>query len=424
MSQLQTVKVPVSPLLLKQCEAIIEGELENLQKLFRALEVIEQRELYKGQYEDFISYCQNRWKMSEALDLQGKLNFKKRMKMNYPKFPEDCKSLLCKYLTPEVFEALKEKKTSNGFTLEQAINSGVKNSDSGIGVYAGDKESYDVFDKLFDPIIKEYHGFSKTDSHKSNLNPDDLNAPNPDPDNEFILSTRIRVGRNMDNMPLGPAISKEQRDQVEASVVAGLNTLEGELKGAYYPLLGMTKEVQDELIKDHFLFKEGDRFLDAAGLNRDWPAGRGIYHNNDKTFLVWVNEEDQLRIISMQQGGDIKEVFTRLANAIKSIETKVPFSYSDHLGYITSCPTNLGTAMRASVHIALPKLAEDMDTFKAITDKYHLQIRGIHGEHSESEGGVYDISNRRRLGITEVQAVQEMHDGVVALIAKEKELRG
>ncbi len=124
----------------------------------------------------------------------------------------------------------------------------------------------------------------------------------------------------------------------------------------------------------------------------------------------------------MQQGGDIKEVFTRLVNAIKSIETKVPFSYSDHLGYITSCPTNLGTAMRASVHIALPKLAKDMEAFKAITDKYHLQIRGIHGEHSESEGGVYDISNRRRLGITEVEAVQDMYDGVVALIAAEKKL--
>ncbi len=342
--------------------------------------------------------------------------------MNYPNFPKECKSLLCKYLTPEVFEALKNKQTSNGFTLEEAINSGVKNIDSGIGVYAGDKESYDVFDKLFDPIIEEYHGFSKTDSHKSNLNLDDLNAPNPDPDNEFILSTRIRVGRNMDNMPLGTAISKEQRDHVESSVVAGLNTLEGELEGNYYPLLGMSKEVQDSLIKDHFLFKEGDRFLDAAGLNRDWPAGRGIYHNNDKTFLVWVNEEDQLRIISMQQGGDIKEVFSRLVNAIKSIETKVPFLYSKHLGYITSCPTNLGTAMRASVHIALPKLAKDMETFKAITDKYHLQIRGINGEHSESEGGVYDISNRRRLGITEVQAVQDMYDGVVALIAKEKDI--
>lgn len=343
--------------------------------------------------------------------------------MNYPSFGQDCKSLLSKHLTPEVFEVLKDKKTLNDFTLEQAINSGVENLDSGIGVYAGDKESYDTFGALLDPIIEEYHGFTKQDSHKSNLNPDDLNAPNPDPEGRFIVSTRIRVGRNMDNMPLGPAISKEQRDSVESSVVTGLNTLEGELKGNYYPLLGMSKELQDKLIKDHFLFKEGDRFLDAVGLNRNWPQGRGIYHNNDKTFLVWVNEEDQLRIISMQQGGDIKEVFTRLVNAIKSIETEVPFSYSDHLGFITSCPTNLGTAMRASVHIALPKLAEDMDKFKSITDKYHLQIRGIHGEHSQSEGGVYDISNRRRLGITEVEAVQDMYDGVVALIDAEKALR-
>jgi len=342
--------------------------------------------------------------------------------MNYPHFPDDCTSLLSKYLTHEVFESLKDKKTSSGFTIEQAINSGVINLDSGIGVYAGDQESYGVFAALFDPIIEAYHGFGKEDAHKSNLNPDDLNASNPDPEGKYIVSTRIRVGRNVDHLPLGPGISKEQRDQVESSVVEGLHTLEGELAGNYYPLLGMSKEVQDNLIKDHFLFKEGDRFLDTAGLNRNWPEGRGIYHNNDKTFLVWVNEEDQLRIISMQQGGDIKEVFTRLVNAIKSIETKVPFAYSNHLGYITSCPTNLGTAMRASVHIALPNLGKEMERFKAITEKHHLQIRGIHGEHSQSEGGVYDISNRRRLGITEVEAVQDMYNGVVALIRAEKAL--
>ena len=342
--------------------------------------------------------------------------------MNYPNFPKECTSLLCKYLTKEVFEQLKDKKTSNGFTLEQAINSGVINIDSGIGVYAGDEESYTTFGALFDPIIEDYHGFTKEDRHQSNLNPDDLNAPNPDPNGEFIVSTRIRVGRNVANFPLGTAISKEQRNQVEALVVKGLKTLEGELEGEYYPLLGMSKEIQDNLIKDHFLFKEGDRFLDTAGLNRDWPEGRGIYHNRNKTFLVWVNEEDQLRIISMQMGGDMKEVFTRLIKAIKSIETKVPFSYNDHIGYITSCPTNLGTAMRASVHIAVPNLAKNMETFKSITNKFHLQIRGIHGEHSQSEGGIYDISNRRRLGITEVQAVQDMYDGVVALIEAEKAL--
>ncbi len=78
--------------------------------------------------------------------------------------------------------------------------------------------------------------------------------------------------------------------------------------------------------------------------------------------------------------------------------------------------------MRASVHIRLPNLSEDMDRFKDITDKFHLQIRGIHGEHSESVGGIYDISNKRRLGVTEVQCVQDMYDGVVELIKIEKEL--
>ena len=71
---------------------------------------------------------------------------------------------------------------------------------------------------------------------------------------------------------------------------------------------GMTKEVQTQLIEDHFLFKEGDRFLQAANASRYWPSGRGIFHNKEKTFLVWVGEEDHLRIISMQQGGHVGEV--------------------------------------------------------------------------------------------------------------------
>ena len=90
-----------------------------------------------------------------------------------------------------------------------------------------------------------------------------------------------------------------------AKVVQACNTFEGDLKGTFYPLVGMSKEDQNKLIADHFLFKEGDRFLEACNLNRDWPSGRGIFHNDAKTFLVWVNEEDQLRIISMQPGANI-----------------------------------------------------------------------------------------------------------------------
>jgi arginine kinase len=170
------------------------------------------------------------------------------------------------------------------------------------------------------------------------------------------------------------------------------------------------------------LCREGDRFLEACGLNRDWPNGRGIFHNAEKTFLVWVNEEDQLRIISMQKGANLRQVFERLSRGAAAIEKVVKFAHDEHLGYITSCPTNLGTAMRASVHVRLPELSKDKARFQAIADQYYVQIRGIHGEHTETNDGTYDISNRRRLGRSEKDLVQDMYDGVKAMIAAEKEL--
>ena len=345
---------------------------------------------------------------------------KKSSENSYPTFPANTNSMLSQYLSLEIFEALKNKTTDNGFTLHQAINSGLQNSDSEIGIYAGDADSYEVFSALFDKIIEEYHGFSKADKHTSNLNVNDLKVETLN--EEYVLSTRIRVGRNLKNFPLGAGISKAQRNEVERLVSTALMDLEGELAGEYFPLKGMQKELQEQLIKEHFLFKEGDRFLEAAGLNRDWSEGRGIYLNHNKTFLVWLNEEDQLRIISMQKGGDVLEVFSRLVTAIKDLAKQISFAYSEHLGYIASCPTNLGTSMRASVHINLPKLGADMPKFKAITNKYHLQIRGVNGEHTKKEGSVYDISNSRRLGVTEIEAIQEMVDGVNALIEAEKSL--
>lgn len=162
--------------------------------------------------------------------------------------------------------------------------------------------------------------------------------------------------------------------------------------------------------------------MEACNLNREWPEGRGIFHNDAKTFLVWVNEEDQLRIISMEPGANLHAVFDRLSRASKAIEKVAKFSKDSHLGYITSCPTNLGTALRASVHIKLPKLSKKMEEFEAIAAKYNVQIRGIHGEHSESTDATYDISNKRRLGRSEKDLVQDMYDGVKAMIDKEKSL--
>jgi len=209
---------------------------------------------------------------------------------------------------------------------------------------------------------------------------------------------------------------------MEQKVSTTLSGLEGELKGKFYPLTGMEKAVQQQLIDDHFLFKEGDRFLQTANACRYWPSGRGIYHNDNKTFLVWCNEEDHLRIISMQMGGDLGQVYKRLVTAVNEIEKRIPFSHHARLGFLTFCPTNLGTTIRASVHIKVPKLAKDYNKLEEIAGRYNLQVRGTTGEHTEAVGGIYDISNKRRLGLTEYQAVKEMYDGIAELIKIEKSL--
>ena len=122
--------------------------------------------------------------------------------------------------------------------------------------------------------------------------------------------------------------------------------------------------------------------------------------NKDKNFIVWVNEEDHIRIISMQKGASLKQVWGRLVRAIHAMEKRIEFVYHPKFGNLTFCPTNIGTGLRASVHVKVPKIA-DSGKLKEICESMDLQPRGVHGEHTESVGGVYDISNKIRIGRTE-----------------------
>jgi len=175
---------------------------------------------------------------------------------NFPVFPDGTKSLLSKVLTKQIWFSLKDKKDKYNFTFREAIFSGCKNTDSGIGCYAGSHDSYKVFAPFFDRIIEEYHKHGKDAKHVSDMDASKLNAPPfSEEDAAMIVSTRIRVGRNLADFPLGPALTKEQRLTVMNTVVKALNTFEGDLKGTFYPLEGMDKDTQNQLIADHFLFK-------------------------------------------------------------------------------------------------------------------------------------------------------------------------
>merc|ERR1712076_279972 len=261
-----------------------------------------------------------------------------------PPFPEikSSHSLVAKHVTPEKWAKLGGIKTkTSGFTLAQAIACAVQFDDQHCGIYAGDADSYTDFYDVFHPLILEYHGLKDGFRHQSDMD-----------------SSKI-VG-NINGFGLSPGITREQRQDVEKLMKSAFGKLKFDLAGKYFPLQGMAEADRQQLVDDHFLFVSGDKNLIAAGMEREWPEGRGIFHNSAKSFLTWVNEEDQLRIISMQKGGDVKGVFDRLARGIDAVGESVKaesgrdFMLHPVYGYLHSCPTNLGTGMRASVHIDLP----------------------------------------------------------------------
>ncbi|XP_066275234.1 arginine kinase-like [Branchiostoma lanceolatum] len=238
-----------------------------------------------------------------------------------------------------------------------------------------------------------------------------------------ILSTRCRVVRNLSGYGFPAGISREKRLEVENVLMTALEGLKGDLSGHYYPYDSLKTSEKDKLVMGGYLFKENDKYQAAAGISRDWPEGRGIFYNKDKTFLVWVNEEDHLRIISMQKGANVKAVFDRLCRGINAINkallrhAQTEFAFHKHYGYLSSCPTNLGTGMRASVHVSVPRSFNDVQLKNTTCTcrQLGLDVRGRHGETSEAEGGVYDVSNRQRLGRTEVDLLQTVIDGINSL---------
>jgi len=354
-------------------------------------------------------------------------------KNEYPVISKNNKSMMAKYLTPEIWEELKDHKTASGqWTLAQAINTGCVNEDSLVGMHAGDIESYTDFAKMFDPVIEDYHGgYTPDRKHVTDLDPSKLVGDIDD--KSMIKTTRIRVARNLYGFPLNPSSTKEQRLAIEKLMIKVFETLEGDLAGTYYSLATLSDDQRKQLVADHFLFRPGDRFQAASGYHNFWPAGRGIFHNVDKTFLLWINEGDHIRIISMEKGGDVTSVFDRLARGVQAIEEGIKkitgndqaFLCNDHLGMITCCPSNIGTGLRGGVHIVLPTLfkTQGLKALDAMVRSMGCQVRGTHGEHTEIVD-TCDISNFHRIGRAEYQLVQNMIDTVNKLVAMEKETAG
>jgi len=343
---------------------------------------------------------------------------------------------------PGLWDKLKNKETKLGVKLGHCIKTGVDNKGhpmiKTVGAVAGDEESYELFKEFFDPVISDRHnGYAPDAKHPTDLDVRKLSTTKIDPTGKYILTSRCRTGRSVRGTRLPPCTTFEERREVERVVVKGLLAMTGDLKGDYFPLNGsrsyapkpngMSVEKEESLRTKGNLFQEPDStLLLSSGCGRHWPDARGIFHNDSENLFVWVNEEDQLRIVSMEKGDNVKRIIERFAAATSTIQKCLQaegydFMHSEHLGWILTCPSNLGTGLRAGAMVQVPLFSARKD-FKAVLGRMGLQARGTAGVDSASTGGTWDISNADRLGKSEVELVNIFIEGVAQIIRWEQAL--
>jgi len=321
----------------------------------------------------------------------------------------------------------------------QCCRSGIENPDSGMGCYAMQPSDYDRFKPFFSKVLADYH---KVPADRKHINDWSLKGVAGLPESGVLdlgalglpaLSMRVRVGRNLADFPLPGAMTQDDRVNMEKKMCEAFDKLVAmpEYGGGYNSLTPghpnfITEEQYQVLVKEHIMFKDmsADTYLSTAGIASHWPFGRGCYVSGDKGFVIWVGEEDHLRIMCMRTGSVLNEVFDRLHTALSVIDgiEGLKFAVSPDYGVVTSCPTNLGTGMRASVHIPLPNLTRGGSDAKAkaVCKPLGLSVRGLGGEHTAiGEGGICDISPSARFCIKEAEIITKLYRGLELLKADE-----
>ncbi len=327
-------------------------------------------------------------------------------------------------------------------TMINIVRTGFENPDSGLGCYAMTPSDYEEFNAFFDPVIRDYHGASKDAVHVTDWDASGVG------DNGVLdvtklglpeLSMRVRVGRNLAQFNLPGSMDRDERIEFEKTMMKAFQKLVNDPNygGNIYSLSPdhgdgpnpnlISDAKYNELVKAHVMFKDmdADPYLKSAGISSDWPYGRGCWQSADKQCIIWFGEEDQLRIMCMKKGSRLDEVFNRLKVMLDTVESieGIEFAKSDKYGYITSCPSNLGTGMRASVHVKVPNLTSDGTDRKAkqICGPLGLSVRGTGGEHTPiGADGTIDVSPRARLFIKEKEIIAALYKGIEDLMAAEK----
>lgn len=235
------------------------------------------------------------------------------------------------------------------------------------------------------------------------------------PECDIVISTRLRLARNLATFPFTSRAAMAQKQEIETLLKGRLANLPGGPDLEYFSL-GTMGGLDKQLLLERQLISRELASADGA---------RGVAIAPDESVSVMVNEEDHLRIQVMRSGLDLEQAWAIINEVDDRIEQRVAYAFHEEFGYLTACPTNVGTGMRASVMLHLPALefTRQCDQVFRALQKINLEVRGLYGEGSRASGHFYQISNQVTLGKSEETILREIQAVIPAVIRYEKEAR-
>ena len=233
------------------------------------------------------------------------------------------------------------------------------------------------------------------------------------PESDIVMCSRIRLARNLATYPFINRANRGERADIERDFRAAL--VEGGLELNYFDVHSLTPLDRQFLVERQLISREHS--------NAEGP--RGVAIGAEENVSVMVNEEDHLRIQVMHSGLSLDEVWERINRLDDTLEEHLTYAFSPQLGYLTACPTNVGTGIRVGVMLHLPALVhmKQIDKVFRALHKINLAVRGLYGEGTQAFGDFYQISNQQTLGKSETELIANLTNVIPQIIAYERQAR-
>lgn len=242
------------------------------------------------------------------------------------------------------------------------------------------------------------------------------------PDADVVVSSRVRLARNVAGYPFVSKLSEDKARELCLELRSKLAALELGGETHWVSMTEASAVLRLCLRERHLVSRD----LAPSGGPRHPLPGRGVAFGARETLSVMVNEEDHLRLQSMASGFDLDGAWREAQRIDRELEDDVEFACHERFGYLTGCPTNVGTGLRASVMLHLPALGlvrSELEKVFTAAQRTGLAVRGLYGEGSRAAGDFYQISNQVTLGRCEEDLIRELRNLVPAIVRFERTVR-